>query len=116
MLPSEHRLRKNSDFKRVYSKRRSFVSELVVLYVAEGASESTRVGFVVSKKLGKAVARNRAKRVMREAVRGYLGSLLPGLDLVVVGRRRTVEAKSYEVGAALERGLLKFGLLSPRDG
>ncbi len=116
MLPSEHRLRRRSDFKRVYSKGRSFVSELVVLYVTPNTASHTRVGFAASKKIGKAVARNRAKRVMREAVREHLGSISPGYDLVVVGRRRTVEAKTPDVGAALGKALLKSGVAVARDG
>ena len=116
MLPSEYRMRRRSDFKRVYSKGRSFVSELVVLYVTPNTLHSTRVGFAASKKIGKAVARNRAKRVMREAVRENLSRLGSGYDLVVVGRRRTVEAKTPDVRAALEKALLKSGVVKPGDG
>jgi ribonuclease P protein component len=116
MLPSEHRLRRRSDFKRVYSKGKSFVSELVVLYVAPSRECGTRIGFAASKKLGGAVVRNRTKRVMREAVRAYVDRLSPGYDMVIVGRRRTAESKSTEVGAALGRALERSGALRPRDG
>lgn len=115
MLPSEYRLRRRSDFKRVYSKGRSFVSELVVLYLAPNKSGSTRIGFACSKKLGMSVVRNRTKRVMREAMRERLSRIRPGYDMVLVGRRHTAESKTREVGAALEKVLMKSGALKQQE-
>jgi ribonuclease P protein component len=54
--------------------------------VVPGRRRRTRCGFVVSRQLGTAVRRNRAKRRVREAVRLLLTSITPGYDLVFVVR------------------------------
>ena len=93
MLPSKYRLRENHDFRHVYSRGRSYVHPMAVLYVmlrdagAAPQSPDHRVGFVVSKKQGNAVVRNRIKRRLREAFRTHQGKLRQGLfDLVFVAR------------------------------
>jgi ribonuclease P protein component len=115
MLPAEQRLRANQDFRRVYGRGRSFVSDLVVLYVlrradAAGVPGGCRVGFVVSKKQGGAVVRNRIKRRLREAVRRH-GDLLPArpCDLVFVGRGRLKSADWPAVQAVVADLLRRAG-------
>ena len=73
MLKKEFRLKKNSSFKATYSQRRIVSDEFFVLYGGknkENMEFSTKIGFVVSKKIHKrAVKINRIKRLAREAVR-----------------------------------------------
>jgi ribonuclease P protein component len=109
MLPAAQRLRKNEDFRIVYKRGRAHVSDVAVLHVlrrAGNGTESTdglRIGFVVSKKQGGAVERNRIKRRLREAVRLTLPALCEGrYDLIFVGRSRLKEADWPEVQAAVE--------------
>ena len=66
-----NRLSSPSAFRSVFSTGRSYAQGAVVLYVAKRATGSgpARTGLVVSRKVGGAVARNRAKRLLREAVR-----------------------------------------------
>ncbi len=107
MLPAEQRLRKNEDFRVVYKRGRSHVGELAVLYVLRRAdnpdgTQSRRIGFVVSKKQGDAVVRNRIKRRLREAVRLALPLLREGpFDMIFVGRSRLKDALWPEVQAAV---------------
>lgn len=80
---------------------RSYAHPLLVLYVHPNADGLTRFGFAVSKRVGKAVVRNRVKRVLREAARRALPGLVPGWDIVVVGRPPLAEAPYAEVADAL---------------
>ena len=59
---------RNSDFARAYKKGRSFVHPYVVLYVNKNRVGHTRVGITASKKIGGAVQRNRARRIIRSAL------------------------------------------------
>ncbi len=109
MLPVDNRLRDNRDFRHAYSRGRSQVSELAVLYVIRRQAleplspRGLRVGFVVSKKQGNAVARNRIKRRLREAVRLRITDLSNEcLDLVFVGRGKLKSAAWSEVRTAVE--------------
>ncbi len=86
MLPSASRLIRRSDFGRVYSRGKSCATDLVVVYVLPNRGQTTRIGFSVSKKLGKAVIRNRVKRKLREAVRETLPELTTGYDVIIVAR------------------------------
>ena len=118
MLPAEQRLRKNEDFRLIYKRGRENVHPLAVLYVMRRTGNLTalapgrRVGFVVSKKQGKAVVRNRIKRRLREAMRLRLGELKPGAyDLVFVGRGRMKTATWPEVQEAVRILLQRGGIL-----
>ncbi len=86
MLPKQQRLRSSREFRRVYTRGRSCVHPLCVLYVLPTGGEGRRVGFSVSKKLGKAVVRNTVKRRLREVCRLRMEALRPGFDAVFVAR------------------------------
>ena len=123
MLPSKHRLRDNHDFRHVYSRGRSYVHPMVVLYVmlrdsmADPQSQSHRVGFVVSKKQGNAVVRNRIKRRLREAFRIHQGSIRDGLfDLVFVARSPLKNSDWLAVQAALQSLLKRADLFQSVTG
>jgi ribonuclease P protein component len=65
----EHRLRKNSQFSYVYKKGEKFHTEHFTLFVVKSRFENYRIGFSISKKLGKANKRNLLKRRLREITR-----------------------------------------------
>ena len=120
MLPAEQRLRENRDFRGIYSRGRSHVNSLAVIYSLRRTGESgqaapgRRIGFVVSKKQGDAVVRNRIKRRMREAVRLRLADLREGpFDIIFVGRGRLKNASWAEVQTAVEELLRRAHLLAP---
>jgi ribonuclease P protein component len=121
MLPADQRLRANRDFRLIYARGRSQVHRLAVLYVWRRSGESAqsfpgrRIGFVVSKKQGDAVVRNRIKRRLREAVRHRLSDLRDGpFDLIFVGRSGVREASWPEIEEAVAELLRRSSLL--REG
>jgi ribonuclease P protein component len=81
-----YRLRRPEQFQRARRQGRIYSTPLLTLNVVPGRRRRTRCGFVVGKRIGTAVRRNRAKRRVREAVRLMLPHITPGFDLVFVAR------------------------------
>jgi ribonuclease P protein component len=73
----------------------------------------SRVGLRIRKSVGNAVARNRIKRLLREAYRATAPSLRPGHDILVVVSRAHA-ASLPELRLSLQRALSKAGLLTER--
>ena len=91
-------IKKDRDFKKAYSRGKSYVSSCVVLYVNRNFKKGTRIGITASKKIGNAVRRNRARRVIRQAYLSLVNNKSFGnLDFVFVARARTPDVKSYDV-------------------
>ena len=104
-------LKENRDFRRLNGKGKSFVSPVVVTYLMKNRRRQVRYGITTSKKIGKAVQRNRSRRVIREAFRLLSPRIKPGYDFVFVARGKTPYVKSGEVKDALEAQLKKAGVL-----
>lgn len=115
MLPSPLRLKRRSDFGRVYSKGRSYATDLVVVYVLADNQRDTKIGFSVSKKLGGAVARNRVRRLIAEAVRRYVPHIRPGSRIIIVARVRAGGASLTDISAAIRAALSRSGVVDARD-
>ena len=81
-----YRLRRPDQFQRVRRAGRSWEHHLFVLRITPNRRHITRCGFVVGKRLGSAVVRNRAKRRVREAIRLMYQHIKPGWDVVFVIR------------------------------
>ena len=108
MLPT---LKKRSDFVRATRDGVKAVTDGLILQVRPSAEaglsvEGLRVGFTVSRKVGNAVSRNRARRRLRAAAEQVLGTgARRGRDYVLVGRRRTVTRPFAALVEDLERAL-----------
>ena len=105
-------LTENRDFVRLYKKGRSYVAPGLVAYVSRNRLGINRLGITTGRKLGKAVRRNRAKRIIREAYRLLEPRTRPGYDFVFVSRVRTLSLKTGEVQAIMSRMLSGAGVLS----
>ena len=77
------RLLNPKDFRRLYSQGEVGKNDLLVLHYLANELEVVRVGFSVSKKLGKAVVRNRVKRRLREAIRSAADDIKPAYDMIL---------------------------------
>ena len=86
-LSRRERIILRRDFDATYRLRRSAADKAVVLYVRPNSLAFSRLGLSVSGRLGGAVARNRLKRVCREAFRLHKHNLPAGFDLILVARR-----------------------------
>ncbi|MGH2521148.1 MAG: ribonuclease P protein component [Anaerolineales bacterium] len=108
------RLKSATDFERVRRDGRSHAHPLAVLSACrqrppggESAPPPTRYAFVAGKRVGTAVARNRAKRLLREAARARHPEVAPGWDLIFIARAPLAEASLEQarevVGELLRR-------------
>lgn len=113
MLPRRFRLTRSRDFARIRRFGRSSSSPLLTLYVLPMRSPDIRVGFSVSKKVGKATVRNRVKRRMREAVRHQISQVRPGQDLLFIARPAAADASYQDIVETVLYLLKKRGALNP---
>lgn len=105
-------LQKNRDFRRIYGKGRCFVHPALVTYCTKGRQGRFRIGITAAKKVGGAVQRNRARRVIREAYRTLSPQLVGCWDFVFVARAKTASLKSTEIASILGQHLVKAGALA----
>ena len=80
-------LKKNYEFKNVLSKGRFYVSRHVIMYVKNNNKNENYIGIAVSTKIGKAVRRNRIKRLIRESYRIEKNNILKGKDIVFMWKK-----------------------------
>ncbi len=94
-------LRRGVEFQHAWDRGRAWSHPLLILRVNANGTEKNRFGFVVGKKVGKAVQRNRVKRWMREALRRRADTLSKGWDIILIARGSADKAEYKEVDAAL---------------
>ena len=106
-----YRLTKSTDFKRVRRTGKSYAHPLVILAASPNDQLMSRFGVTAGRTMGSAVQRNRAKRLLREALRSYLSSLAGGWDVVLIARPALIEAEWNDVCSAVANLLRRAGLL-----
>lgn len=104
-------LNRNYLFGRAYRSKVRFVSPFVVTYVVRRRSGGVRVGITASKKIGGAVQRNRARRVVKAAAFELLRDANGPYDLVFVCRTATAGQKSTRIREILAGHLKQAGIL-----
>ncbi len=108
-FPKSAKLLKHAEFDQVYRDgKRHFSGHMTIFYLERDAG-AARVGFTVGRVLGGAVARNRIKRRLREAVRLHLAELATPLDLVVHPKRSVLTAEFAELEREVARFFAKIG-------
>ena len=104
-------LNRNYEFQRVYHRGKNFVSPMLVTYVFKKRDGGINYGISASKKIGCAVERNRARRIIRAAVLDTLKNVEGSYDIVFVSRRATVKAKSTEIQNIMAEQLKEAGVI-----
>lgn len=105
---SEH-LTKKREFERVFNEGKVIKNEFFVLYVIPNDFTHSRIGLVVSKKVGNAVRRNRAKRLLREVYRLNKHLLTVHVDIIVIPRQPfTTNLMLSDIEGSFKKLLLKI--------
>lgn len=104
-------LKKNRDFHRVYNKGKSYVAPIIVTYVLKKKYGTSRVGITTGKKIGKAVQRNRARRIIMSAYKELYPRINGSYDIVFVARGRAPYVKSTDVLRCMEKQLKRAGVI-----
>jgi ribonuclease P protein component len=104
MLPVEARMRRHTEFTETVRQGSRFGRRTVTghLLVRDRVDEPARVGFVVSRAVGKAVVRNKVRRRLRHLARGYLDSLPGGSLLVVRANPPAAAARQADLAAEFD--------------
>lgn len=104
----ENVLRKKSDFSKIYNKGRSVGERYIVLfYIKNDGRGFSKIAFLASKKVGKAVLRNRARRLMKESYREISQHLSPAYDYIFIARGTMNGKKCYDVKKSMEAAAKK---------
>jgi ribonuclease P protein component len=103
------RLKRRREFLNVAGSRRRFVTPSMIVQFLPQMSAAPRVGFTVSKRVGNAVTRNRARRRLREAALRVFPHHAAAADYVLVGRAETVSREFADIVSDLETALRRLG-------
>lgn len=95
MLKRINRLKKRYQFNYVYKSGEHISGEHMVLYLVSSKTKNIKVGLAVTKKIGKAVVRNRVRRQLREIIKKQVPSLKQNYNIIVVARDNITSA-SFE--------------------
>jgi ribonuclease P protein component len=104
-------LRDKRDFDRLYRRGAKIHGKHLVVIFAKNGRRYNRKAFLASKKVGKAVARNRARRLMKEAHRSLAPRIRAGYDLLFIARNTIAGAGCPEVARTMKASLSKGKLL-----
>ena len=102
-------LRGKNDFSAIYNKGKSVGERFIVLFYRKNNLGYTRKAFLASKKVGNAVRRNRARRLMKESVRQLEANLAEGYDYIFIARNTILDAKCADVIRSTASALKKAG-------
>ncbi|MCM1114831.1 MAG: ribonuclease P protein component [Clostridium sp.] len=106
----DNTLRENKDFRRLYYRGKKQISPCLVTYVMRNNLGEMRIGITSGKKIGNAVKRNRARRLIRTAFFNCRGRINGSYDIVFVARTKTCYMKMQEVQAQMELQLKELGV------
>ena len=102
----------NKDFRRLYYRGKTVARHNIVVYVQRNKKGYNVLGLTCGKNIGKAVKRNRVKRLMRESYRLLENRVNPGYDIVLVARTKAVSCKCIHILKDMESAFYKLGLIN----
>ncbi len=112
-MQRKFRLTRSEDFKRVRRSGKSYAHPLVVLIVQKNDQPRLKIGIAAGRTVGTAVHRNRAKRLLREAMRTLIPNTASNLDLILIARPRLASASLEDARDALLGLLQRAQILNP---
>ena len=104
-------INRNYIFRRVYAKGKSTADGYLVVYVLPANSQEKRLGITVSKKVGKAVVRNRIRRLIKENFRLNEQRIKTGYYIVIVARKKAATANFAQIQSSFLNLANKSGIL-----
>lgn len=90
-------IRNRREYQVVYSNGLKRVGKHVVIFVFPTGRQETRFGITVTRKIGKAVIRNRMKRILREVIRKNFREWKGGIDLIFVAKKEVIQASFHDI-------------------
>ncbi|MEE8113281.1 MAG: ribonuclease P protein component [Nitrososphaerales archaeon] len=109
----EERLRKRREFLGVYERGDKIQSTYFVLYILENGKSHHRLGITASRKIGRAVVRNRIKRRLREIFRTNKQVIFPHCDMIVNAKRAAARAHNQQIQEDILKGILRWKRKAP---
>jgi ribonuclease P protein component len=109
------RLTRRADFERVRGEGQAHGTPWFVVVAARRDGGPPRVGVAAGRRVGSAVQRNRAKRLLREGIRPLVASIAPGWDILLMARDAVLEASLTQITATLDQVLRKLTVIAPQS-
>ena len=114
-LGREQRIKQGRDFLRIKTEGKRFASGCLIANWASSAGSQSRLGVITGRKMGNAVVRSRARRLLREAFRVHQRELCGPVDMVLIARPSIVGKHFQEVERDLLEALRKGRLLKGNE-
>ena len=109
-LRPHERIRRRADFRGIYDRGNKSHGRFLTLFALPNGLAHARLGVAATRKLGNAVVRNRAKRLIREVFRRNKPA--PGFDVVIVAKRDLLDAPLTSLDAEYLRNLSRARVAS----
>ena len=113
-MNKKYRLRKNSEFRYVYDKGKSYANKYIVMFYIKNDLDYNRIGFATTKKLGNSVIRSKFKRRMKESYRLNETKFKQGYDIIFLSRANAKDISYKEIESALLH-LARISKLSSKE-
>ncbi len=108
-------LRRDKDFSSIYNKGKSVGDRFIVLFFKKNNLEYSRTAFLASKKVGNAVKRNRARRLMKECYKKIEDKLPIGYDFIIISRNTINDAHLLDVQKSMHSAFRRGKVLGDNN-
>jgi len=109
------RLTGSDQFQRVRQSGRAIRLPLLIMVYLRSSSSAPRIGVIAGRAVGKAVQRNRAKRLLRHAIKPFISEIQTGWDILLIARKPLLEATFEQIREAIGLALSRANILAETD-